>query len=126
MAFIPFNPIKTVEHSLPEFFFYDVLKMERWAVLGINDCYNQVRKKKIGLFKYRIFDITMSTYLSYNSQNDLFRLKHNSDSSIRKGEHVYKTIFWYMIGSTLIILCKHRLISMLRSGYSIDVKIKNM
>ena len=67
----------------------------------------KIKKKKKYLFKWKLFDITLSTYLGENSQNYLFRLKYNSDTSCRKGECVYKANFWYTIESTLIIRCKH-------------------
>ena len=75
------------------------------------------KRKKKCLFKLKTFDITMSTYLSWNSQL-IISTKTNSDTSCRPGEYVQKSYFWYKIESTLIIRCTH-------SGYSVDVKTKN-
>ena len=54
---------------------------------------------------------------SYNSENNMFALKHNGDTYCRKMS---------IVGSSLITLYKHALISMFISRYSIDVKRKNM
>ena len=51
---------------------------------------------------------------------------HISNTSCRKGEHVYKTKLRYTIESILIRRCRITLIPMFVSGYIIDVKTKNM
>ena len=83
------------------------------------------RKRKIIIEIWNKF-ITRCTYLKLKLSKCLYLLRYNSDTLCRKGEYVYKTKFTYTIESNLIIPCRHTLISIFISRYSIDDKTKNI